>query len=356
MKIITVRNVNEAYYEGINLLYEMGVHQPSRVGEVIVYPTPVTTVYQRPRERVLFDARRDANPFFHFFEALWMLAGRNDARWLDLFVKDFSARFAEDDGRQHGAYGYRWRKHFDLEWGGHPQLPDQLAAVIGLLKKNPDDRRVVLSMWDPPADLCADKRDVPCNTHIYLRVRREPGAVKPWQGSEHCVLDMTVCCRSNDAIWGAYGANAVHFSVLQEYLAAMIDAEVGTLYQISNNFHMYVAELGKHGIPETIDDLYGPLSPQRMISNPAAFDRDLQEFMVWTDQCTKDEVPVSSWVYSNEWFTYTAAPLFEAAWWWRAGKREIAYEIVTDPDYALMAADWSIAAQRWMKRRMEKHK
>jgi hypothetical protein len=69
-------------------------------------------------------------------------------------------------------------------------------------------------------------KDVPCNTHVYFRVN---------EGK----LDMTVCCRSNDIYWGAYGANAVHFSFLQEFMASWIGVGVGLYYQISNNYHIY---------------------------------------------------------------------------------------------------------------------
>ncbi len=65
-----------------------------------------------------------------------------------------------------------------------------------------------------------------CNTHIYFDLRG--GA-----------LNMTVCCRSNDLLWGAYGANAVHFSVLQEVIAWELAVSVGVYRQMSNNFHIY---------------------------------------------------------------------------------------------------------------------
>src|SRR6185312_5208239 len=145
-----------------------GEKQGSRNGEVLVSPTPVLICNQYPTRRVLFNPRRNANPFFHLMEALWMLAGRNDSEFLNSFVGDFGKRFAESDGTLHGAYGYRWRKHFDLEWGGAENLPDQLETAVNLLRKNPDDRRVVIAMWDPVADLGADKKDICCNTHIYL--------------------------------------------------------------------------------------------------------------------------------------------------------------------------------------------
>ena len=210
MYVINARNVNDAYNQGLIHLLKEGEVQDTRAGQVIVLPYPLTTVYEKPTERVLFDPVRDANPFFHLFESLWMLSGRNDATWLDQFVSDFSVRFAEDDGMQHGAYGYRWRNHF---------YNDQLPVLIDILKTNNNDRRAVLTMWDPASDLgVRDKKDIPCNSQAFLRVRK---------GSSGPVLDITVCCRSNDAIWGAYGANAVHFSVLLEYLARMIGVGVG---------------------------------------------------------------------------------------------------------------------------------
>src|SRR5919109_5331256 len=124
MEVIQARNVNDAYFKGVHLLRRYGIREQSRAGEVLVMPCPVTTVYERPWERILWDEKRNANPFFHLAESLWMLAGRNDARWLDQFVSDFSSRFAEVSGLQHGAYGYRWRKHYSM---------DQLDSVVQML-------------------------------------------------------------------------------------------------------------------------------------------------------------------------------------------------------------------------------
>jgi hypothetical protein len=81
-------------------------------------------------------------------------------------------------------------------------------------------------MWAAVADLGLDWKDRPCNTHVYFDARGG-------------VLNMTVCCRSNDALWGAYGANAVHFSILQEVIAAGVGIPMGVYRQFSNNFHAY---------------------------------------------------------------------------------------------------------------------
>lgn len=223
MHVIEVRNVERALQAGLSYLQMHGLQRQSRNGAVLVAPGPVTTLYQRPTERVLVWPLRDANPFFHLMEALWMVGGRRDVAT----VAEFAARMREysDDGANlHGAYGYRWREHHGF---------DQLARIAKRLRENPDDRRCVLQMWDARVDLGRDGKDFPCNTQVYF-LRDGDGR-----------LDMTLTCRSNDIIWGAYGANAVHFSVLQEYMAAKIGCPVGLFWQISNNFHAYEATLEK---------------------------------------------------------------------------------------------------------------
>lgn len=324
MHVLKVRNVNGAFRDGTLLLLRDATREESRAGSVLVSRAPVTTVYMRPMERVLFHSARDANPVFHLMESLWMLAGRNDARWLDQFVSDFSARFAEADGIQHGAYGYRWRNHFGA---------DQLDVVVELLKANPSDRRAVITMWDPPRDLGADKKDVPCNTHIYPRVRGG-------------YLDITVCCRSNDAVWGAYGANAVHFSVLQEYLAARLGLYSGTYYQISNNFHVYEAVLEKLALAESSlwtghCDLYADtlVKATPIVTDPERFDQDLSHFFDVTAGPTHHAAYAH--LYRNAFFPEIAVPLF--IWYkrWRAGDR-VNFELARETDWSLATAAWAV--------------
>lgn len=215
--VITVGNVNDAVHEGFWWLKTAGVDEDSRNGPVRVAPGPVVTEYLYPVERVLFDADRDANAVFHLLESLWMLAGRKDAASL-LPYNARMAEYAEDDGEIHGAYGYRWRQMFGL---------DQVLEIIKELKGNRNSRQAVMQMWSSAADLgVAGLKDRPCNTHIYFDCRGDR-------------LNMTVCCRSNDALWGAYGANAVHFSILQELIAHGVGVPVGVYRQMSNNFHAY---------------------------------------------------------------------------------------------------------------------
>jgi len=309
MHTINARNVAEALPLGINYLVNFGEEETVRGQRVLVAPGPVTTAYRMPQERVLLSAVRDANPFFHLAESLWMLAGRNDAAYLDQFVKDFGARFAEPTGMVHGAYGFRWRYHWDF---------DQLQTAIHVLRQDPFSRQAVISMWDPDIDLDKPKlKDRPCNTHIYLRIN---------QGR----LDMTVCCRSNDVLWGAYGANAVHFSVLQEYLATYLSVAVGTYYQVSNNFHVYLETLQKHH-GTLRDDRRFPIVP--LISHPDVFDEEVELLL-------SGHKP-----RYNRFLAETAYWMLEA-YLVRSVPRDV-QECLAQ----VQAEDWRTAGQEWVARR-----
>ena len=65
MIVINARNVSEALYLGYQHIRNSGVERTSRAGYLLVMPVPVTTVFRKPCERVLFYPQRDANPFFH---------------------------------------------------------------------------------------------------------------------------------------------------------------------------------------------------------------------------------------------------------------------------------------------------
>lgn len=232
-KVIRARNVQEAYRVGLGYLRKHGQIDQSRNGPVYVAPGPVMTEYARPLERVIVDSRRDANPFFHLMESIWMLAGRNDVASLLPFNGRMEL-YSDDTVTFHGAYGYRWRN-----WFGY----DQVCHVIYALRQDYATRRAVIQMWDGKEDGRGSGKDYPCNTALYFRTRDMPGTGRRY-------LDMTISNRSNDVIWGAYGANAVHMSVLHEFIAAQAGMEMGIMYQLSNNFHAYAEVLTKVGEPE----------------------------------------------------------------------------------------------------------
>lgn len=342
MIVIRARNVADAWPQAIRLIQSAGAERPSRAGPVLVVPEPVTTVYERPWERVLLDPVRDANPMFHLAEALWMLAGRDDATWLEAFVSDFSSRFAEPDGRMHGAYGKRWRDWFEpassLEYH-HEGGIDQLDEVVWLLRANPDDRQAVISMWDPSSDLgVPGLRDRPCNTQIYLRADRTDASGQRY-------LDMTVTCRSNDIVFGCYGANAVHFSVLHEYLAARIGLRQGRYTQVSNNWHMYLDSLPRANLRSAEAAATEPYPGSVLLFADA---ETLDDQVSWFVE-TGHALPLGDLGdRCDRFLRLTAHPLVWAARHWRAGNRGLALEAAS----AVEANDWRLATKSWMQRRM----
>ena len=219
---ITVRSVNEAMLELVPLMHTpaLTIRTPSRYGECIQIEQPMLITYTHPRERTLINPYRDANPFFHLYESLWMLAGRQDVDPLALYVKRMKT-FSDDGDTLHDAYGYRWRQFFNY---------DQLDTVCDILYKEPTSRRAVLQMWSSQdlqrVESMPECKAVPCNlSAVFTNVGGQ--------------LDMTVVNRSNDLVWGMLGANVVHFSFLHEYVAHFSGLPMGHYHQFSSNLHAY---------------------------------------------------------------------------------------------------------------------
>ena len=329
-KTINSRNVHEAFILGVDAFTWDGdvQEQDSRAGATLEFDGPVVTTYEYPCERVLFWEGRDANPFFHFMEGLWMLQGREDVEFLAHYNKGMEA-FSDNGFTLNGAYGYRWREFYEK---------DQLDVVVKRLKDNPDDRRCVVAMWECNNDLDRDTLDTPCNTHIYFKVRNNK-------------LNMTVCCRSNDMIWGAYGANAVHFSMLQEYMAARIGVEVGVYNQVSDSFHVYTELFNsmKEKLPEfdyytfkypMVGNPYKTISVFPMVNDPEEFDGDLDAFFRGQQNG-----------FANHFFSDVAIPMKTA---WDMHKLDQNTRGAISLLYSFCKAeDWQIACVEWLERRLK---
>lgn len=222
MYTIHVDNVNTALRHGLDAIRHNSDSVDSRVGSTLELPSVTATIYSKPWERVLVSDVRDANHFFHLFESLWILAGRKDTK----FLCEFNKRMFEysDDGEEFNApYGYRMRN--GLHCG-----QDQIMSVIDILKSDPNSRQAVIQIWDE-VDLNKTTKDKACNMSVVFRIRSGK-------------LCMTVYNRSNDMIWGAYGANAVQFSMLQEYVAAHLNLPLGEYTQVTNSYHVYTSGAG----------------------------------------------------------------------------------------------------------------
>ena len=319
MRVFKDTNVNQLLPKALMAMKELGIPINSRNGMTLEFDTPVTSVYLFPKERVLFNEKRDANPFFHFMESLWMLAGRNDTAFPSLFNSKIGA-YSDDGTTFHGAYGWRIRKHF---------TEDQFTKIIYLLKTEPDTRRAVISIWDPIIDLTYAGKDTPCNDMIMFKIRNGK-------------LNMTVCNRSNDLIWGCYGANAVHFSYIMEYVANKVGVPVGVYNQVSDSLHVYTDnpqwELLKDIFVSPIDDPYDDetVTAYPLGADHPMFEEELHSFV---------NSPFRLHKYTVPFFKEVAQPM---AMVWQSYKQSKSGLMSIQH---IKATDWQLACRQWLVKR-----
>lgn len=336
MWVFNVKNVNRALLSALQTMYQHPDNMRTisvRGHEVIEFKMPIVTVYRNPWECVLTNSVRDANPFFHLMEAIWMLAGRNDVAFLELFNKNMK-QFSDDGVILHGAYGSRWHAY------------GQLDNVVEMLHRDRNTRRAVISLYDPELDTGYSGVDLPCNDLVTFSIRDE-------------LLHMTVSNRSNDMVWGAYGANAVHFSVLQQYVAALLNVNIGPYYQVSNNFHVYTE----------LYDFY-PRLMRAMIELPTAFLDPYDGFFGETSPLFSNSLLMPTVSDNTRMFEEFCNVVLEKDTWgghdfgldvlnniaspmaaaWKAhkrGERDLALHLCDH----IVANDWAKGCQLWLLRR-----
>jgi len=298
----------------------------TRNGRVLKAHQPVTLYYVKPQNRVLLNAERDANPFFHVYESLWMLAGCNSVKPLHWFVRNM-ANYSDNGVTFNGAYGHRWRKADG----------DQLEIIIDHLTREPNSRRAVLQMWNVRDDLLKieTSKDVCCNTNAYFSINQRTDT-----------LNMTVCNRSNDAIWGCLGANAVHFSFLQEYIALALNKPMGTYTHFTNDLHIYESLWKSKNYKEHQTFFYNHTEVEHipLYNNRETFDNELALYLE------------DSSFFCNNYFEnadspflrLVASPMITAYWHYRNGDLRQARKVCE----TIPSADWRLACVNWIDRRI----
>ena len=318
----SARNVNDAISEAFWKLKVVGVEEQTRNGPVLAFPEPVMTIYKKPDERVLFWGERDANPIFHLLEAVWMLSGSQDVMFPSLFNSRIS-QYSDDGVIFNAAYGYRWRRHFGF---------DQLLAVINLLKEDPQSRQAVIQIWDT-SDLVKTTKDKACNTQVYFEIRQNR-------------LNMTVVNRSNDIWYGCYGANAVHFSVLQEFVARAVGVPLGEYRQFSNNLHLYTElyDAKQHVLFPPDPENYNLYATQGIKPYPLFEHSQYREWLYDAENFVKDpfKYPKDAYAFFRE-VAYPMAMISHD----RKNKIGDGLRWVNN----IQADDWLIACLDWIERR-----
>jgi hypothetical protein len=316
-------NIPTAYVGLIEKMHYWSNGEDSRNGRVMTSKDPVVLEITRPWERVLFDPVRDANPFFHVMEFVWMMAGRNDVKWISQFNRRFSEYADPGADTLHAAYGHRWKYHFEI---------DQVWTVIKMLQRDRTTRRAVIGMWDPSVDL-EHHNDLPCNTSIMFRYVNDK-------------LDMTVINRSNDLIWGMLGANAVHMTLLHEFIAAACDMDQGIYRVFTNNLHIYTEMPKFREIWETNVVFPGVYQDYPLVGSVL----DISEsYMQLFNDCEALCSCTLTKRYYTRWVSNTARPMY-LAYMERLDKAGDGMQYAEN----IESPDWRRACIDWIKRRETK--
>lgn len=147
-------------------------------------------------------------------EYLHLLGGLSSLEQLDLASKGRFTQFS-DRSRLAGAYG--------------PRVRHQLPRVVDLLRRDPDTRQAVLTIWNGQ-EHATTSRDVPCTLNLQF-LRRDDK------------LHLHVNMRSNDAVLGV-PYDWFMFSRLGLSVAAVLGVEPGSYTHSVGSMHLYDRDLG----------------------------------------------------------------------------------------------------------------
>ena len=239
-----------------------------------------------PRERWVLSRQPGINPAFAIAEVFWILAGRNDSQFINYWNPELP-KFAGQDEKYHGAYGYRLRRQFGF---------DQLERASAALDKNPDSRQIVLEIWDarsdfPAVDGSPVSEDIPCNVCSMLKVR---------DGR----LDWMQIMRSNDLFLGT-PHNFVQFTMLQEIIAGWLGLDIGGYGHFSDSLHAYEAygdQVDKYSIAQIVPTATNPdrlglpkaesdIMLRKVMGILEAFTSTDLSVTKFRDHCTLDDLP-----------------------------------------------------------------
>jgi thymidylate synthase len=213
VSVIQARNHTHFLYEALELVFNKGrLVSPRGLGVLEV--ENVLIHIEKPFQKQLFVPLRGNNPIATMAEVLWVLAGRNDMEYLTYYLPR-AIKFSDDGKVWRGGYGPRLRN-----WNG----TDQLREVVKILESDPDSRRAVMMIYDPDKDF-VNSRDIPCNNQLAITIRDNK-------------LSLKICSRSMDIIWGST-VNIIEWSVLQEILSGILNAEIAVLAYFVSSFHLY---------------------------------------------------------------------------------------------------------------------
>jgi len=159
-------------------------------------------------------------------ELLWFLSGSTNIKYLqDNGVHIWDSWTIDDKGNLGPVYGHSWRDFGGNEWLGHKRDGiDQIKNVIQRIKDKPNDRRLIVSAWNP-AEVDLVKLP-PCHTLFQFYV---------FDGKLSCQLYQ----RSMDCFLGA-PFNIASYALLTHMIAQVTNLQVGEFIHTVGDAHIYL--------------------------------------------------------------------------------------------------------------------
>jgi thymidylate synthase len=183
-------------------------------------------------------------------ELLWFVSGDTNIQYLQENGVSIWDEWADENGDLGPVYGKQWR-HWQTFDG---RDIDQLAELIGMIKTNPDSRRLILTAWNP-ADV-SKMALPPCHCLFQFHVAN---------GCLSCQLYQ----RSADIFLGV-PFNIASYALLTHMIARICGLQVDEFVHVIGDAHLYnnhfdqareqisrkpggLPQLLIHRIPESID-------------------------------------------------------------------------------------------------------
>ena len=158
-------------------------------------------------------------------ELLWFLKGETNIHYLQEHGVHIWDEWADENGELGPVYGHQWRS-WPTPDGGHI---DQISEVIERIKAKPDDRRLIVTAWNP-ADVPKMKLP-PCHCFFQFYVAG---------GKLSCQLYQRSC----DVFLGV-PFNIASYALLTTMVAQVTGYEPGEFVWTGGDVHIYLNHLNQ---------------------------------------------------------------------------------------------------------------
>jgi thymidylate synthase len=181
---------------------------------------------------------RKVNPRIAFEEIMWIVRGQTDSKILEkkkinIWKGNTSREFLDShhlnflpEGQIGKSYGFQMRNFggtYGMTYDEHLSGVDQFKELLKLLKKDPDGRRHIVSLWNPQQ--LSEMALPPC--HLYQQYQILDGR-----------LNSSFVMRSWDFIFGA-PYNIMGYAFLNHIISNYLGISSGTLFGVGMDVHIY---------------------------------------------------------------------------------------------------------------------